>query len=83
MFLLLVYLEISPIRERNVTEKKLARMFLMITLTTRCLTEVYVKYFVFLSDKTVLLSNAGGVTPAGLCFIQDKRTLQFYNQISH
>ena len=51
-------------------------MFLMITLITQCLTEVYEKCFFLLTDKKDLLSYAGGVTPAGTCFIQDKRTVQ-------
>ena len=59
------------------TVKKLALMFLMITLITQCLTEVYEIYFFLFTDK-----NAGGVTPAGTCFIQDKQTVQTFNQIS-
>ena len=47
------------------TAKKLALMFLMITLITQCLTEVYEKYFFLFTDKNDLLSSAGGVTPAG------------------
>ena len=63
------------------TAKKLALMFLIVTLITQCLTEVYEKCFFLLTDKKDLLSYAGGVTPAGTCFIQDKHSSNF-NQIS-